>query len=70
VRHRQMRFDLPHPLGGSVPQIRNPIKYSRSTLEYRRPPPLLGEHTGAVLGTELGLDAAEIEALRASGAIG
>ena len=70
VRHRQMRFDLPHPLGGSVPQIRNPIKYSRTTLEYRRPPPLLGEHTGAVLGTELGLDAAEIEALRASGAIG
>ena len=70
VRHRQMRFDLPHPLGGSVPQIRNPIRYSRSTLEYRRPPPLLGEHTGAVLGTELGLDAAEIEALRASGAIG
>ncbi len=70
VRHRRMRFDLPHPLGGSVPQIRNPIRYSRTELEYRRPPPLLGEHTGEVLGAELGLGAAEIAALRACGAIG
>jgi formyl-CoA transferase len=70
VRHRAMRFDLPHPLGGSVPQIRNPIRYSRTELEYRLPPPLLGEHTAAVLGAELGLDAAALAALRARGVIG
>jgi crotonobetainyl-CoA:carnitine CoA-transferase CaiB-like acyl-CoA transferase len=70
VRHRQMRFDLPHPVGGSVPQIRNPIRYSRSELEYRRAPPLLGEHTAEVLAAELGLGGAELAALRKCGAIG
>jgi crotonobetainyl-CoA:carnitine CoA-transferase CaiB-like acyl-CoA transferase len=70
VRHRQMRIDLPHALGGSVPQIRNPIRYSRSALEYRLAPPLLGEHTAAVLAAELGLGAEAIAGLRARGAIG
>lgn len=70
VRHRQMRIDLPHPVGGSVPQIRNPTRYSRSELEYRRPPPLLGEHTDEVLAAELGLGGGELAALRARGAIG
>ncbi len=70
VRHRQMRIDLPHPLGGSVPQIRNPTRYSRTPLEYRQAPPLLGEHTAAVLGAELGLGAEALAALRARGAIG
>jgi crotonobetainyl-CoA:carnitine CoA-transferase CaiB-like acyl-CoA transferase len=70
VRHRQMRFDLPHPLAGSVPQVRNPIRYSRSELEYRRAPPLLGEHTAEVLGAELGLGGTELAALRKRGAIG
>jgi crotonobetainyl-CoA:carnitine CoA-transferase CaiB-like acyl-CoA transferase len=70
VRHRQMRFDLPHPLGGQVPQVRNPVRYSRTELEYHRPPPLLGQHTAEVLGAELGLGSAEIEALRSRGAIG
>ncbi|MBS0396276.1 MAG: CoA transferase [Proteobacteria bacterium] len=69
VRHRELRLDLPHPLAGSVPQVRNPIRYSRSAIEYGRAPPLLGEHTAEVLGAELGLGAGEIEALRASGAI-
>ncbi|MBS0374890.1 MAG: CoA transferase [Proteobacteria bacterium] len=70
VRHRGMRFDLPHPLGGSVPQIRNPIRYSRTGLEYRLPPPLLGEHTRTVLGAELGLGDETLAALRARGVIG
>ncbi len=70
VRHRQMHIDLPHPLAGQVPQVRNPVRYSRTDLEYRRPPPLLGEHTDAVLGAELGLGAAELAALRARGVIG
>jgi crotonobetainyl-CoA:carnitine CoA-transferase CaiB-like acyl-CoA transferase len=70
VRHRQMRIDLPHPVGGTVPQVRNPVRYSRSELEYRRPPPLLGEHTAEVLGAELGLGETEVAALRACGAIG
>ena len=69
VRHRGLRFDLPHAAGGTVPQVRNPIVYSRTPLEYRLAPPLLGQHTDAVLGAELGLDAARIAALRQAGAI-
>jgi crotonobetainyl-CoA:carnitine CoA-transferase CaiB-like acyl-CoA transferase len=65
-----MRIDLPHALGARVPQVRNPIRYSRSELEYHLPPPLLGAHTAEVLGAELGLGPAEIAALRARGAVG
>lgn len=70
VRHRKMRFDLPHSLGGKVPQVRNPVLYSRTNLEYRDPPPLLGEHTHAVLQQVLGVTAAEFETLRSDGVIG
>lgn len=69
VKHRRMRFDLPHPAGGSVPQVRNPILYSRTELEYRDPPPLLGQHTTEVLAEVLGLEAAELRALRAASVI-
>ncbi len=70
VRHRAMRFDLPHPLAGAVPMIANPIRYSRSGVEYHHPPPMLGQHTDEVLGQYLGLDAAALAALRADGVIG
>ena len=70
VRHRGVRMDLPHPLAGTVPQVRNPARFSRSALEYPRAPPLLGEHTDAVLRERLGLSAAELSELRAGGALG
>ncbi len=70
VVHRQMRFELPHPTAGSVPQVRQPARFSRSALEYRRAPPLLGEHTEEVLRERLGLSAAELARLRAGGALG
>jgi formyl-CoA transferase len=70
VRHRGVRMDLPHPLAGTVPQVRNPARFSRTALEYARAPPLLGEHTEAVLAERLGLSAAELRELRASGALG
>ncbi len=54
VRHRGMRIDMPHPLAGSVPQVANPIRFRAAPIEYRRAPPLLGEHTQEVL-RELGL---------------
>jgi crotonobetainyl-CoA:carnitine CoA-transferase CaiB-like acyl-CoA transferase len=69
VRHRKMRFDLPHPQGGQVPQVRNPVLYSRTNLEYRDPPPLLGQHTQAVLQQELGVSASEFGTLRADGVV-
>ncbi|MBS0581141.1 MAG: CoA transferase [Proteobacteria bacterium] len=70
VRHRQMQLTLPHPLTGTVPQVANPTRFSRTPVEYRRAPPLLGEHTDEVLGERLGLAAGELAALRAAGAFG
>jgi crotonobetainyl-CoA:carnitine CoA-transferase CaiB-like acyl-CoA transferase len=70
VRHRGLRFDLPHPAGGCVPQVRNPVVYSRTQLEYRDPPPLLGAHTADVLRAELGVDEGRLATLRSAGAIG
>jgi len=64
VQHRGMKIDMPHPLADLVPLVANPIKYSRSTLSYDTPPPLLGEHTEQVLGDLLGKSAAEIATLR------
>lgn len=70
VQHRKLRFDLPHALGGQVPQVRNPVLFSRNALEYREPPPLLGQHTRQVLQQELGLSAAEFETLLSDAVIG
>ncbi len=69
VQHRKLRFDLPHSLGGQVPQVRNPLVFSRNTLEYKNPPPLLGEHTAEVLVEELGLSEDEILSLKADATI-
>ena len=69
VKHRGMRFDLPHPLAGSVPQVANPIRYSRTPLAYDRAPPLLGQHTDEVLRELLDKNESEIAALRAAGVI-
>jgi glutaryl-CoA transferase len=62
---RGMRMDLPHPLAGTVPQVGAPLKLSATPLEYDRPPPLLGEHTKAVLCERLGLSEEAIGALAA-----
>jgi len=69
VVHRGMRIEQPHPLAGRVPGVKNPVNYSRSALEYRRPPPLLGQHTDEVLRELLRLTDEQLAALHASGAV-
>jgi crotonobetainyl-CoA:carnitine CoA-transferase CaiB-like acyl-CoA transferase len=56
VRHRGLRFELPHPTAGQVPGVRNPVRFGRTPIGYDRPPPLLGADTAAVLQDRLGLD--------------
>ena len=70
VRHRGLRVDLPHPVAGTVPGVRNPAVFSRTPLEYHRAPPPLGADTEAVLAARLGLDPGRIAELRARGVIG
>lgn len=69
VRHRGLRFDLPHALAGTAPGVRNPVRFSRSAIEYERAPPTLGADTAAVLEAQLGLDAAAVADLVARGVI-
>lgn len=68
VRSREMQMDLPHPLSGTVPMVANPIRMSATPLRYNAAPPLLGQHTEEVLANA-GLQASEIERLKASGVI-
>jgi crotonobetainyl-CoA:carnitine CoA-transferase CaiB-like acyl-CoA transferase len=68
VHARGMRIDMAHALGGSTPQVANPIRLSATPIEYHSAPPTLGQHTDAVLRT-LGRSDAEIAILRATGII-
>ncbi|MEQ1686884.1 MAG: CaiB/BaiF CoA-transferase family protein [Burkholderiaceae bacterium] len=68
VLAREMTVEMPHPLSGSVRLVASPMKFSATPVQYRRPPPLLGEHTTQILG-EFGVTGAEIVTLRAAGAI-
>ncbi|MDP3820567.1 MAG: CaiB/BaiF CoA-transferase family protein [Burkholderiales bacterium] len=68
VLAREMTVELPHPLSGSVRLVASPMKFSATPVQYRRPPPLLGEHTAQLLA-EFGLSDAEVDALRAAKAI-
>ncbi|MGV6397123.1 CaiB/BaiF CoA transferase family protein [Pseudomonas caspiana] len=69
VQARGLAMSLPHLLGGSVPQVASPIRLSETPVEYRSAPPLLGEHTDAVLERLLGLPVAEVCRLRAAGVL-
>ena len=65
---RGMAVTVPHPMADGLRLVASPMKLSATPPTVRRAPPLLGQHTDEVLA-ELGLDAAERERLRASGAV-
>ena len=69
VRARGMCFDLPHRLSGTVPQVGNPLHFSATPVAYTQAPPLLGEHTSAVLSQRLGLSAESLADLAARGVV-
>jgi crotonobetainyl-CoA:carnitine CoA-transferase CaiB-like acyl-CoA transferase len=64
VKHRELRVTLPHPLGGEVAGIRNPLRFSATPAQYEHAPPLLGQHTEEVLARVAGLTADQIARLR------
>jgi formyl-CoA transferase/CoA:oxalate CoA-transferase len=65
---REMMLSVPHATLGAVRVTGVPVKLSGTPGSVRTGPPTLGQHTAAVL-TELGYDAAAIDALHASGAV-
>lgn len=69
VLARGLAIELPHALGGRVAQVASPIRLSETPVEYRRAPPLLGEHTSQVLQDLLGMSGDEVVALREAGVL-
>ncbi|MFT3802649.1 MAG: CoA transferase [Burkholderiaceae bacterium] len=65
---RRMVVDLQHPKAGATRALGFPIKLSDSPARIDRPAPTFGQHSREVLG-EFGFDAAEVDALLASGAL-
>ncbi|MFN3546606.1 MAG: CaiB/BaiF CoA transferase family protein [Mesorhizobium sp.] len=66
--HRRMLQEIDHPVEGRIPQLGFPIKLSETPCDMRAPPPLLGEHSEAILASA-GYSREEIGALREGGAI-
>tara|TARA_A100001391_G_scaffold1853_2_gene2060 strand:- start:11836 stop:13062 length:1227 start_codon:yes stop_codon:yes gene_type:complete len=69
ARARGLRREMEHPSAGAVPTVASPLRLSATPAEYRRPPPLLGEHTREVLGDLLGIDEAGLQTLFAEGVV-
>ncbi|WP_311972024.1 CaiB/BaiF CoA-transferase family protein [Pseudomonas baltica] len=69
VLARELAISLPHALAGCVPQVASPLRLSETPVEYRRAPPLLGEHTEEVLARLLGLSTAQVAQLHATGVV-
>ncbi len=55
---------VPHPTAGTLRLVASPVKSSDPTGLPDRPPPLLGQHTEAILTGDLGLSAEELRDLR------
>lgn len=64
VIEREMIVTQQHPLNGSVRSAASPMRFSATPVQYKLPPPAIGEHTDSVLGEWLGLSAAQIADLR------
>jgi crotonobetainyl-CoA:carnitine CoA-transferase CaiB-like acyl-CoA transferase len=71
VLARGMKIAMSHALAGKgeVDLIGNPIKYSATPIDYRLPPPRLGEHSREILKELLDMDEAEFEVLRRQGVV-
>jgi len=69
VRHRDLRVDMPHPLGGVAPVVRSPLRLSKTPVSYRIAPPTLGQHTEEVVKGLLGTSDAEFARLKSAGVL-
>jgi crotonobetainyl-CoA:carnitine CoA-transferase CaiB-like acyl-CoA transferase len=66
---RGMKIELDHPLAGKVPLVASPMRFSATPLEFRTPPPTLGQHTDEVLRGVLDMSDADIAQLRGAGIV-
>jgi formyl-CoA transferase len=64
VLFREMLVEMEHPKVGKLKLVGSPMKLSKTPVQYRIPPPLLGEHTESVLQEVLGYDKEKIARLK------
>ena len=69
VKHRGLKVEMPHALGGVAPVVASPMHFSETPVEYRIAPPLLGAHNAEVYAGLLGKSAEEIGKLKAAGIV-
>jgi crotonobetainyl-CoA:carnitine CoA-transferase CaiB-like acyl-CoA transferase len=69
VRERGMVVSVQHPVSATLPLIANPIRFSDTPLTRYDAPPMLGEHTEAVLRELIGCSDEEIQVLKQAKAI-
>jgi crotonobetainyl-CoA:carnitine CoA-transferase CaiB-like acyl-CoA transferase len=69
VKARGIRIELDHPVAGKLPSVASPMRFSATPLEHKVAPPVLGQHTGEILGGMLGMPPEAIEKLRAAGVV-
>lgn len=69
VREREMLVTMEHPAIGALPLVGSPLKMGGTPVEYRLPPPLMGEHTKDVLKNVLGYSEERITNLMKRGCV-
>jgi crotonobetainyl-CoA:carnitine CoA-transferase CaiB-like acyl-CoA transferase len=69
VQDREMLVEMEHPTIGALPLVGSPLKMGGTPVEYRLPPPLMGEHTKEILTSLLGFSAEKVTQLTESGCI-
>ena len=69
VAAREMLVTMEHPTIGDLPLVGSPLSFSGTPVEYKLPPPLLGQHTREILREILGYSEEEIESLKANDVI-
>ncbi len=69
VKEREMLVQMEHPTIGALPLVGSPLKMGETPVEYRLPPPLMGQHTNQILREVLGYSDEKIKALAESGCV-
>ncbi len=67
---REMVVEVEHEALGAIPIVNRPFRFADAPQPPPQAPPVLGQHTAAILRDVLGLDDERIAALRDGGVVG
>ena len=70
VQARGTQIQMTHPVAGVIPLVASPLRLSKTPVEYRRAPPLLGQDTRDVLTELIGMSPEAIADLMEQGVVG